>query len=526
MDRVYESGASAIAPTPPAVPSTGFPSRGNPGTGTMPTVPGPYMMHSLVEEIMAVISAAGIAPDKAVLNQLKLALDSIYMSKNGTSALLQNFAGLTRSMTALGGGLVREYVDVTNAATVGGIEIGVVYNCAVNPVSGVWAGRDIADICWLEKWHDVAGTKEFWFAPTGAAGAVPAWVNVFTLNANNGNLSISGGMSAATLNGVTPKRFNDIVNGQFRVAQTGVSFASPANGAYDLDGWLNSNTSAAIFTVAQSAGSTAGKLQRTVTVTTADAAIAATDGVLQVTRIEGYNAVKYVGNTFTIGFKVRSSVAGIHCLCIYNGTSTYVAEYTINAANTLEYKTITIVGGTPVIANAANLWGMQISWVNMGGTAIQTTANSWNAGSFCNTVNQVNDMATIGNVFALEDVTLNLGTVAAVDDINIEDELRRCQRQYETGIAFIGVGDGSNIAVHPVSARFQVPKRAAPTIINSSSAALTPAATAYSINGGAGLTSCSLSATTVNELQTSTAVTVGTTAAYNYGAYFSASARL
>lgn len=190
MDRVYESGASNVAPTPPAVPSIGFPSRGNPGTGTMPTVPGPYMMHSLVEEIMAVISAAAITPDEAVLNQLKQALDTIYMSKNGTSALLQNFAGLTRSMTPLGGGLIREYVDVTNAATVGGIEIGVVYNCAINTATGVWDGRDIADICWMEKWHDVAGTKEFWFAPTGVANAVPVWTKIFAIDMVNGTVTL------------------------------------------------------------------------------------------------------------------------------------------------------------------------------------------------------------------------------------------------------------------------------------------------------------------------------------------------
>lgn len=78
MDRVYESGASATPPTPPAIPSTGYPSRGNASTGAMPTVPGPYMMHQLVEEIMAVTSAAGIAPDKLVLNQLKQALDNLY----------------------------------------------------------------------------------------------------------------------------------------------------------------------------------------------------------------------------------------------------------------------------------------------------------------------------------------------------------------------------------------------------------------------------------------------------------------
>jgi len=112
------------------------------------------------------------------------------MSKNGTSALLQNFAGMTRSMTALGGGLVREYVDVTNAATVGGIEIGVVYNCAINTATGVWSGRDIADICWLEKWHDVAGTKEFWFAPTGAANAVPVWTKIFAIDMVNGTVTL------------------------------------------------------------------------------------------------------------------------------------------------------------------------------------------------------------------------------------------------------------------------------------------------------------------------------------------------
>lgn len=258
MDRVYESGASAVAPTPPAVPSTGFPSRGNPGTGTMPTVPGPYMMHSLVEEIMAVISAAGIAPDKAVLNQLKLALDSVYMSKNGTSALLQNFAGLTRSMTALGGGLVREYVDITNAATVGGIEIGVVYNCAINTATGVWAGRDIADICWLEKWHDVAGTKEFWFAPTAAAGAVPVWQLVFGIDTVNNMLTgpaslLGHGQCRLVKSGVNLllQPFNGnklIINGQAqKIPSAGVTI-TPASLPAKAGGFVPTNLTAAAGT--------------------------------------------------------------------------------------------------------------------------------------------------------------------------------------------------------------------------------------------------------------------------------------
>ena len=97
-------------------------------------------------------------------------------------------------------------------------------------------------------------------------------------------------------------RLNDIINGQFRIAQAGTSFAAPASGAYDLDGWRNSNNTSAVFTVAQATGSSTGKLCRTVTVTTALASVAAADYVLQQMRLEGYDCVKYLGNDFIIGF--------------------------------------------------------------------------------------------------------------------------------------------------------------------------------------------------------------------------------
>jgi hypothetical protein len=242
MDKVYESGASAAPPVPPAIPSVGYPSRGNPATGTMPTVPGPYMMHQLVEEIMAVIAAGNIVPDKLVLSQLKLALDAVYVKKNGTSPILQNFPGLTRSLTALGGGLVREYADVANAATVGGLEIGMVYNCAIDPVTGVWAGRDIADICWLEKWHDMAGTKEIWFAVTGTAGSVPVWVQAYSLTAATGALTVGGAVSAALAILPTHLLRQDQATAQF----TPVSYSTKSL-------VINANT---ILTIAQCQGQT------------------------------------------------------------------------------------------------------------------------------------------------------------------------------------------------------------------------------------------------------------------------------
>jgi hypothetical protein len=76
MDRAFSSGASGSAPTAPASPSVGYPTAGNPSTGTPATKPGPYWYHMIAEELMAVISAAGITPAQGNLNQLLTALRS------------------------------------------------------------------------------------------------------------------------------------------------------------------------------------------------------------------------------------------------------------------------------------------------------------------------------------------------------------------------------------------------------------------------------------------------------------------
>lgn len=81
MDRSYAAGATGSAPTAPASPSTGYPTAGNPGTGTPATKPGPYWYHMIMEELMAIISAGGITPAPGTLNQVKLALDALYMNR-------------------------------------------------------------------------------------------------------------------------------------------------------------------------------------------------------------------------------------------------------------------------------------------------------------------------------------------------------------------------------------------------------------------------------------------------------------
>jgi hypothetical protein len=48
----------------------------------------------------------------------------------------------------------------------------------------------VAGPCFLEKWSDAGDTKEFWYAATGAAGAVPVWVRKARINVKTGQITL------------------------------------------------------------------------------------------------------------------------------------------------------------------------------------------------------------------------------------------------------------------------------------------------------------------------------------------------
>lgn len=77
MDRVYKTGAVAVTPDAADNASGPFPTAGNPAGGLPATKPGPYWFHMIAEEIMQVIEAAGIAPNKSTLTQLRDAIPSV-----------------------------------------------------------------------------------------------------------------------------------------------------------------------------------------------------------------------------------------------------------------------------------------------------------------------------------------------------------------------------------------------------------------------------------------------------------------
>ena len=351
--------------------------------------------------------------------------------------------------------------------------------------------------------------------------------------ASGANSDITSLADVTTVNGVAPLHLDDIVNGKFRIAQAGTSFAAPASGSYDLDGWLTQFAGAAVFTVAQAAGSSTGRLSRQATITTADAAVAAGDFVVDETRIEGYNIEKYVGQTFTIGFRAKVPVSGVHCVALRNSGSdrSYVKEISFTSANVWQDCSFTVTGGLPTAGtwNYTNGIGLAISFAHLCGATFQTTPDAWNTGNFVATSNQVNDCATIGNVWALENVTLNLGTVAAVSEIDVDKELLRCQRYYEyNGTSLIGRTTSTSHRFYWI---YKTTKRTTPT----HSLLSTTIAFEESQVATRGVTSAVLSGSTGDVLSTYIDITgtnsngvptAGAILQLNSGTVFAASARL
>jgi hypothetical protein len=83
MDHKWKSGAAVSPPTLDNA-SDGYATGGNPGTGTLATKPGAHWYHMTTEELLSVIIAADINPDKTDVTQL---LASMQVMFDGGAAL-------------------------------------------------------------------------------------------------------------------------------------------------------------------------------------------------------------------------------------------------------------------------------------------------------------------------------------------------------------------------------------------------------------------------------------------------------
>lgn len=279
---------------------------------------------------------------------------------------------------------------------------------------------------------------------------------------------------------------NKVINGRMEIAQRGTSFAGlGAGGVYTLDRFRYQAVGAGVVTVSQSSDVPPGnEFQNSlrVTVTTADAAIAATDVYALEHLIEGYNVRDLIGRSIAVSFWVRAPVALTNYGVAFRNSGddrSYVTTFFVNLADTWEKKTVLLPVGliTAGTWNWTNGTGLKVSFGLAVGLNFTVAAGSWQVGNFLGDGANANALANVGFIFAITGLQLEYGAAATpFEHRQFAAELALCQRYYEksydltvnpgtataVGQEFFHVSGASN-SNGGTKVRYTVRKRAIPT---------------------------------------------------------------
>jgi hypothetical protein len=328
--------------------------------------------------------------------------------------------------------------------------------------------------------------------------AYPGSANTaITINADD-----SVGIVGGNLSPYTGMR-NRIINGGMTIDQRGGTVTSPSGSVvYGIDRWriVRFNDTTGTFTLQQSTTVPTGFKNSGLITVTADQTSVPSNGLYRLDQlIEGLNVLDLGWGTasaqaVTIGFWVRSSVTGTYGarLCNSDENRSYVFQYTVNAANTYEYKTATIPGDTSGTWLTTNGIGIGLNFDIGSGSSFEGTANAWNASNVCRASGNVRLINTSGATFYITGVQLEKGSTATPFEFrSIGTELALCQRYFAVVSGFSGYGyfvGGSASLITTVP--LPVTMRAAPTVTITSSGSLT-AGFSTAVYGAAGLSAFS-----------------------------------
>lgn len=277
---------------------------------------------------------------------------------------------------------------------------------------------------------------------------------------------------------ISAGRKNLVINGDMRIAQRGTG-AFTANASYPVDRWeMISNTTD--FTTTQDSTVPTGqgftksiKIQPTGTKSPSSSTYARIGY-----SIEGYDGAPLSWGTSgaksaTISFWVRSSVTGTYSIGVKNGDAnrSITLEYTIDSADTWEYKNLTFSGVTDGTWAQTNGRFCYIDvWLSGEGSET-STIGVWQNTNTNMSSNQVNFFTSTSNVFYITGFQMEVGKVATpFEHRSYGEELALCQRYYES-LATYGENDANRYngiawATNNLNVfiPFQVAKRANPTI--------------------------------------------------------------
>ena len=352
---------------------------------------------------------------------------------------------------------------------------------------------------------------------------------------------------------------NRLINGGMAIDQrnAGASVTGIYGSVYPVDRWPVYGSVANKLTAQRSSTAPTGFSNSVLITSSAATSFGSTDEYSIWQKIEGFNVADFgwgtaSAATVTLSFWVRSSLTGTFGGGATNGAynRSYVFSYTISAANTWEYKTVTIPGDTTGTWITNNGNGLYLAFDLGSGTSLRAAPGSWGAGYYIAPTGATSVLATNAATFYITGVQLEKGSTATSFDYRpYGTELALCQRYYETSYAagtkvgtaaannnvncgvgsttYAGTAAGSSsqtLSSYP----FKVTKRAAPTttIYSYTSATTGVVSNAWT---GADYTSNSgsLNSSTTNDFSLYNGSSANiTVAAYAVTFHFAASAEL
>lgn len=293
--------------------------------------------------------------------------------------------------------------------------------------------------------------------------------------ATNGNINI-----ASINSGPLAGSRNRIINGDMRIDQrnNGASVTTVSGGGYyfSTDRFITYNLTGVNFTTQRVAEAPAG-FTHSSKLTFANAFSLTSTGEANFQQlIEGFNVADLGWGTASaqpvaVSFWVRASFTGTFSVGFANasGARAYATTYSINAANTWEYKTVTVSGDTSGTWTTDNTAGLLLRFMVASGSNFVVSANNtwttrtgaYNAADSIFGTRAIGAASGIsaGSTWQITGVQLEPGTVATpFERRSYGQELVLCQRYYETGITKLYVG--ANNSTQVIAQHYSTRKRA------------------------------------------------------------------
>ena len=244
-------------------------------------------------------------------------------------------------------------------------------------------------------------------------------------------------------NGSSLANKNFIINGNMSVAQRGTSFTTTS--AYTLDRWTFQTDLLDQYahTVTQSTDTPEGFASSLkIEVTTSETSVETTEDLAVSHKIEAQNLQHLQAGTssaksLALSFYVKSSVTGVYAVHLQaiDDSKIFPTTYTINSANTWEYKTIAVPPCTIATIDNDNGTGFNLTFITISGSQYTGgSTGSWQ--SYASNLFAAGHQANVssdGDTWLITGVQLELGqNETEFEHEPFDTTLEKCQRYYQS----------------------------------------------------------------------------------------------